>query len=248
MKVKDLIENDRPRERLIREGSSALSDVELLAVLIGSGTKAKDVFMLASEILKNTSIQELKNLSYQKLCEIKGIKKAKASLLMACFELAKRSCRVDDSKPTLDTPDKIYSYIYSDVYLLSYEIVITIYVDCKLHPIKKKIYTSEGSHSVSLSTKGILGEALELKAYGILLIHNHPSGEVEPSYEDIDSTFHLCSLAKELEIQILDHLIVSGKTFFSFFENGLLNESEEYSRIGENYEKDFQVVKSRSYH
>lgn len=68
LKVKDLIENDRPRERLIREGSSALSDVELLAVLIGSGTKAKDVFMLASEILKNTSIQELKNLSYQKLC------------------------------------------------------------------------------------------------------------------------------------------------------------------------------------
>ncbi|MDE5715110.1 MAG: DNA repair protein RadC [Anaeroplasmataceae bacterium] len=248
MKVKDLKKSDRPRERLIREGSAALSDVELLAILLGSGTKNKDVFMIATEILKKSSIQDLKNLSYQKLSTIEGIKQAKASLLMACFEIAKRSNRMEDKKLSLDTPDKIYSFVYADIYLLSYEIVISIYVDCKLRPIKKKIYTSEGAHSVSLTTKGILADALEVKAYGLLLVHNHPSGEIEPSYEDIESTMRLKELSNALEVFFLDHLIVSSKNYFSFLENGLLNEEVEYSRMGENYEKDFQMGKSRSYH
>lgn len=117
MNVKDLSKEDRPRERLIKVGPRALSDVELLAILIGSGTKTSTVLELATEILKQYTLVDLKDLTYEKINKIKGIKQAKACQLLVCFEIARRSSQIPKYRGSLETAKDIYEYIYDEIYL-----------------------------------------------------------------------------------------------------------------------------------
>lgn len=237
MNIKDLKYEDRPRERIIRLGARALSDVELLAILIGNGTKSHTVLDIASNILKLYSLPELKDLTYSKLSKLKGVKQAKACKLLACFELARRSAMKKRDLPSLENAEDIYNYVYHEIYLESNEIVLAILVDCKLKPIKIIIERSKSTHHVEIPTKEILKEALDTKAYGVILVHNHPSEEVEASLADITVTHQLQQIFMTLDILLLDHLVVSQSNYYSMHEHGLLLLEEEYSVIGEDYEK-----------
>ncbi|MDE5867982.1 MAG: DNA repair protein RadC [Anaeroplasmataceae bacterium] len=244
--IENLQKKDRPRERLIEKGAASLSDVELLAVLLGSGTQKRDVLSLAAYILNQYSLYELKDLSYERLADLDGIKQAKACLLLACFELAKRAMNASLKNVCLDTPKSIYDLVYGDIYLEHTEVIIILYVNCKLKLIKKKIFSSENSSSVFLSNKQILKEAMDLHAYGIILIHNHPSGDVRPSEADLEATFELKKLLSQIEVCLLDHLVVSAQGFYSFLESGLLSEGREYNKTGDFDEEDFNQMFSFS--
>ena len=237
MNIKDLKYEDRPRERIIKLGARALSDVELLAILIGNGTRNHTVLDIASHILKEYSLPELKDLTYSKLSKLKGVKQAKACKLLACFELARRSAMKKRDLPSLETAGDIYNYVYHEIYLESNEIVLAILVDCKLKPIKTIIERGKSSHHIEIPIKEILKEALDSKAYGVILVHNHPSEEIEASLVDITVTHQLQQIFMALDIILLDHLVVSQTNYYSMNEHGLLLLEEEYSVIGEDYEK-----------
>ena len=237
MNMKDLKQEDRPRERIEKLGPKALSDTELLAILIGSGTQDHTVFDIASSILKKYSLSELKDITFANLLKIKGIKKAKACQLLACFELARRSAVKLKDILFLETKEDIYNYVYHEIYLESNEIIIVIFLDCKLRPLKTLIERGSSSHQVEIPIRGLVQEALETKAYGIILVHNHPSGEVEPSIGDIESTLSLKQILMPLDILLMDHLVVSSADYYSMAEHGLLSLEEEYNFLGDSLEK-----------
>lgn len=233
MKLKDLKLDQRPRERLIENGPKALSDIELLAILLGSGSKKQDVFALAQNICANYSFYELKQVSYQKLIELSGIKKAKACLLLACFELARRSYLMLDSAPCLDCAAKIHQYILADFMFLDSEQVVAVYLNCKLKPVQKFSSTTLESMEVGVPIRQIVVEALRVNAYGLVLIHNHPSGDLKPSFADIKTTKEIEMLLFKLNILFLDHLIVYKHSYYSFLEHGILNKELEYNDLGD---------------
>ncbi len=237
MNVKDLNVEDRPRERLLKHGPRVLSDAELLAILIGSGTRDSHVFDIAHAILHTYTLTQLKELSYEKLIKIRGIKQAKACQLLTCFEIARRSSKRTIAKASLESPKDIYDYVYNQIYLESHEILIAILCDCKLHPIKMLIERSDSTHQVGFPAKKILTKALEFEAYAIILVHNHPSGEVTPSKADIMTTLEFQHILIPLDIILLDHLVASPSEYYSMNEHGLLSSFDEYSILGEANEK-----------
>ncbi|MDE6414694.1 MAG: DNA repair protein RadC [Anaeroplasmataceae bacterium] len=237
MNMKDLRMDDRPRERIVKLGAKALSDTELLAILIGSGTQEHTVLDVASSILKKYSLPELKELTYSSLLKIKGIKKAKACQLLACFELARRGAIKEKNIPSLETSEDIYNYIYHEIYLESSEIIIAILLDCKLRPLNTLVERGNSSHKIEIPARGIVQKALELKAYGIVLVHNHPSGDVNASLADIEATQELKQILMPLDILLLDHLVVSSRDYFSMNEHGLLSIGMEYNLLGDTLEK-----------
>lgn len=237
--IKNLAENDRPRERLIRKGVSSLSDIELLAILLGSGTKALDVLKLSENILKKHPMKELKNLSYEEMIQISGIKQAKACQLIAAFELARRAVSMENPKMILDTPNKIYQQVYADFYLAEQELLVVLLVDCKLHLIKKKIYYEDSTHQVAIPVRKLVREAVICQAYGVILCHNHPNGSCEPSLMDVQSTKHIFYLLDEMEIHLLDHLVVHGNSYYSFLEHGIFETFHPYSEVGDHNEENW---------
>lgn len=237
MDIKELNNDDKPRERILKNGARALSDIELLAIIIGSGTKENDVFSIASTILKKYKLYELKDITYEKLARIKGIKQAKATKLLACFELVRRCSAKNDNKIALITPKDIYEFIYPEIYLESNEIIISILVDCKLKPIKRFIERRGYSHQIDVPLRKIVLDALDSNAYGLILVHNHPSGDVIPSNADIGVTIKIKNILSNLDILFLDHLVVSKDNFYSMNEYGILDDEVEYSNIGDKFEK-----------
>lgn len=244
----NLPKQDRPRERLIEYGTASLSDVELLAIIIGSGTMKADVFTIAKNLLNQYRIDELKDIDYERLVQIQGIKQAKACQLLACFELAKRSMRKLKTGKKWDTPKEIYDYVYADFCLEKKELIIVLFLNCKLELLKKLVFKGRDTFRVELSYKEIIKQAVNLDAYGIVLIHNHPSGDTSPSKADIEATSILFQLLSQLDILLLDHLIVSNQGFYSFEENGLFLDAREYTGLGDSCEEDnLSVIGSRCF-
>lgn len=239
MKLKDLALNDRPRERLKNLGPRSLTDVELLAILLGSGTKNYDVLTLASLILKTYKFSDLKDMPSEKLNELPGIKGAKSSILLACFEIARRSLKINEDEVILESSKHIYNYVYNEICYEKIEVVITIMLDCKLKVLKKSVSRSENSHSVELSFKRIIKEALDVKSYALILVHNHPSGDIKPSEADILTTKELQNLLLPLDILLLDHLVVSKDSFYSFSDNGIMKDFVSYNYFGDSFEKNY---------
>ena len=222
MKIKDLSNENKPRERLINNGPKHLSDIELLAIILGSGTKTNNVFDLSSNILNKYSFNELKDVTYEDLIKINGIKQAKACKLLACFEIAKRANKIINNNITLDDSKRIYNYIKNDFYLCSNEMLCVIYMDVKLKVIKKIFYPSDSAHMINISFKDIIKESINNNCSCVVIAHNHPSNDVEPSISDIDTTEKLKDILEGINILLVDHLIVGENKYFSFNDNGLL--------------------------
>lgn len=238
MDVKDLQANDRPRERLLSLGASSLSDVELLAILIESGSRGGGVFDIAVELLNTYPLSSLKDLDYKKISAISGIKQAKACQLLACFELARRASKWKKDGLVLEKSVDIYQYTYDEFYLETTEIVLALFLDCKLHLIDKLKHKGDTSHSTTIPLRSIITRALNCKAYAVILVHNHPSGDIAPSQADIKVTYEIWQILLKLDIVLLDHLVVSENSYYSFAEHGLLSNMDEYSELGEYDEED----------
>jgi DNA repair protein RadC len=223
MNIKDITKKDRPRERIIENGAKSLSDTELLAIILSVGNKNEGVMELSSRLINTYGLNQLLYMSYDEISKISGIKEAKATKLLACFEMAKRSVKVYDNIILFNTSNDIYDYIKNDYIFESREVLTILYVTSKLKLIKKIKYSNNSTYSCEFPIKKIVQESLGLDAYGIIMIHNHPSGDKNPSHSDIDVTQTLKIILRELDILLLDHIIITQNYYYSFDENNLLN-------------------------
>jgi len=218
-KIKDIPKFDRPREKMDRNGPQALSDIELLAVLLGSGIKGKDVFKVARDILK-VAHKDFNDINLKTLKNINGVGLAKASQIMAAIEFSKRflikdrikiTCSNDIVKMTEELKNKKQEYF------------LTFTLDGAHNLIQKRIVFIGTLNQSLVHPREVFANAITDRAAGVIFVHNHPSGSVEPSKEDISITNRLVEVGKLVGINVVDHIIVSKDGYFSFNEKSMIN-------------------------
>lgn len=219
VKMNEIYIKDRPREKLIKFGASRLSDRDLLAVLIGSGSKEIGVLDLSRKILKEYSLKKLTDTPLEKLLLIKGLGKVSALRIVALSELAKR------------VKDKAYSIVYSpkdiwreleNIRSKRKEHFVIFCLDSRNKIIKKEIVSIGTLNSSLVHPREVFEPAIKFLSAQIVISHNHPSGDVHPSDEDIQITKKLLKAGNLLGIEVIDHVIVSNDKFLSLKEKGLL--------------------------
>ena len=219
-KIKNLPEDERPRERMKKVGVENLSDSELLAIILKTGTKEKSVSLLAIDILNRFSLNDLKNISINSLLNIKGIGEVKAIELIAAIELGKRICLEKNNKyERLDNPKKIFEktrYLFHD---LKQEYFYCLYFNTKQELIGDKLLFKGTINKSVTHPREIFKEAYRLSSSSIICIHNHPSNDITPSEEDIRFTDNIIKLGNIQGIPILDHIIVGNDSYYSFYEH-----------------------------
>lgn len=216
-------EQDRPREKLIEKGPQSLTDAELLAILINTGTAKSSALDLAKNLLKETgSLDKLARSSFIDLKKYNGIGPAKAVTLLSAVELSKRlHSALPEKKLVLKKPEEVFRYFgyrYSDE---AQEIFSAVYLDTAGQVIKHVELTKGTVNQTVISAREIFRKAIELAATSIILIHNHPSGNCEPSKADIDLTKQLALSGEIIGIKVVDHVIIAGRKFSSLQELNL---------------------------
>jgi len=217
--------NYLPYEKFETYGAEALSDHELLAIIIRTGTKSKTALMIASEILNlrigENNLLNLYHLSLEELMGVSGIGRVKAIKLLCVAELSKRIYTTEASKKlTFLQPDTVANYCMEKFRHLETECICILYLDAKLR-LLHEIILSKGSATASLaSTREIFLRALKCQAVSILAIHNHPSGDPTPSKQDQLLTQKLVSASELMDIGLIDHLIIGEHCYYSFKEHG----------------------------
>lgn len=225
LSIKSWAENDRPREKLMLQGRAALSDAELIAILIGSGSKNETAVELSKRILNDSSnnLNELGKLSLEQLQTYKGIGEAKAISIAAALELGRRrSATVNHSKPKITSSKSAFLHLLPKLEDLPHEEFWIILLS-RSNSILQTVNISKGGVSGTVAdAKIIFKTALKFQASGIILAHNHPSGNLRPSEEDKRLTLKLVEGAKLLDFVILDHIIIGDNNYFSFADENLL--------------------------
>ena len=222
VKLKELPVLERPRERLINVGVENLSDEELLSIILKTGSKEMSVKGLSSYILSNLGgIENIKKLNYYEVKQIKGIGEAKACTLVALSEIARRMNRKVASiiGAKLNTPLKIFEFYKSKI-TNDQEQFYCIYLDASKKVIEEKLLFIGTANYSLVHPRDVFKEAYLLNATGIICVHNHPSGEVKPSKEDINLTIRLKEIGVLLGIRVIDHIIIGDDKYYSFLENG----------------------------
>lgn len=223
MKIKDIPLSDRPRERLLKVGASSLSNEELLSIIIKTGTKEKSAKMIALDILNMVGgIEGVAKLDYNAIKKIKGIGHVKAIELLATIELSKRLNTsvsiINNIKFT--NPNIIYEYYKNTLAKEKQEHFYAIYLNNAKRVIKDiLLFKGTINHSL-VHPREVFKEAYNCDATCIICVHNHPSGNVMPSREDLNITSRLKEIGELFNIAILDHIIVSESGYYSFYENG----------------------------
>lgn len=223
--IKNWAEDDRPREKLIQKGKVSLSDAELLAILIGSGSRDQSAVDLCKKILSGTgnSLSELGKLSINQLTGYKGIGQAKAVAIVAALELGRRR-RTEEAleKKKITSSASVFELMQPIIGELPHEEFWIIYLNNSNKVIDQLQLSKGGITGTLVDVRLVLKKALELGATSIILSHNHPSGNLSPSSADKQLTQKLKTAGESLDIKILDHIIVTEKSYFSFADEGLL--------------------------
>ena len=217
-RVKDLPKFGRPREKLKEKGARALSDVELVAIILGSGTKDQDVMALASKVAKLISGNK-GDISMKMLSSIEGIGLAKASQILAGFELARRYLSTEAVK--VSNPKDILPLL-SDIANKQQEYFVCISLNGANEIIAKRIVTVGLLDKTQVHPREVFADVIADRAASVILAHNHPSGELRPSQNDLEVHKQLTEAGKILGIQILDHFIVTKRGYCSLYEEGFI--------------------------
>ena len=222
MKIKDLPKSDRPREKLIAKGAENLKDSELLAILLRTGTTGKNVIEIASQILTKYSKKRLLQMTYEDLSKISGIDSAKATTLLAAFELSKRALEVNDTNLPVISTAKDAAAQLTDMRELKKEHFVVLYLNAKNQLVHKETISMGTLNANLVHPREVFEPALKHSAAQIIAAHNHPSGDPKPSEEDIDLTKRLNEAGNLMGIEVMDHVIVSKNAHFSFKEEKLI--------------------------
>lgn len=218
--IKELPKVERPREKLMRYGPEKLSNSELLAILLRSGKKGENVVELASKILKRFGTDKLPYLTVEELKDYPGLGPAKACEIVACFELGKRLLKGKKARIYLK-PKEVWEEL-KDIRDNKKEHFVVFYLDSRNQEIKREII-SVGSLNASLvHPREVFEPAVRNLAAQIILAHNHPSGNPEPSEDDLAITKRLVEAGKIMGIEVVDHIIVVKNEYFSFKEENLM--------------------------
>ena len=219
-KIKELPDDLLPREKALNYGIESLSDVELLALLLGQGTKDLNVLGLADRVLEGKDLKNLKNISIEDLLKIKGVGKAKSLQILAIKEILKR-IEEDEEKLSFSSPDNVYRYL-KWLSKEKQEKMVALYTNTMNQLLGEEIIAIGSLNILNLKPRDIFIPALRYNSYGIILAHNHPEGSSEPSKEDINFTENIKKLSIQLGFELLDHIIIGKKGFYSFSAQNLI--------------------------
>lgn len=223
--IKNWNEDDRPREKMLQKGRIALSDAELIAILIGSGSRNESAVSLSQRILASVgnNLSEMGRLSIPELMEFKGIGEAKAISIAAAMELGRRR-RTGEAleRKKITSSNSVFEYVQPIIGELPHEEFWILYLNNSNKIIKSAQLSKGGITGTIVDVRLAFKEALQLGAVGIILAHNHPSGTLKPSQADIQLTKKLKLAGDSLDIKVLDHLIITEKAYFSFADENML--------------------------
>ena len=217
MKLKNYPLEERPREKAFHHGIESLNNIELLALVLRTGNKQESAIELAQRVINEIGgFRYLHDINYYQLIQIKGIKQAKAIEVLAIIEIAKRLDKQPVAMSAIKEPRDGYELLKNQLMFEQQEKVIVLCLNSRLEVIKEKTVFIGGNNISIISGRELFKEALICGSNRVMVVHNHPSGNPEPSIEDIEATERLYSMAKELDIDVVDHLIIGRSRFYSF--------------------------------
>lgn len=223
--IKSWALDDRPREKLVSKGKAALSDAELIAILIGSGNRQESAVALSKRILQsvNNNLNKLSRLSVEELQVFKGIGEAKAISIITALELGKRRQFEEVSiNPKITSSNSAFKIMQPVIGDLAHEEFWVLYLNNANKVLEKHQISKGGLTATLVDVRLLCKRALELSAIGMIVCHNHPSGKLQPSNADKTLTQKIKQAAITLDITLLDHLIITEKAYFSFADEGLI--------------------------
>jgi DNA repair protein RadC len=229
VRIREIPQSDRPREKLAARGAGALTDAELLAIFLRTGLQGKSAIVLAADLIEAkgslTALSRCSAAELQKM--IRGIGPAKAAELVAAFELGKRLARGGEERPVLDSSEAIYELFSAELQAMDREVIKVVLLDTKLRLIKAENIALGSLNECVAHPREIFRPAILHSAYGVILVHNHPSGDPAPSQADRRLTRQLVEAANLMQIQLLDHVIFGHREggripYFSFRDAGSL--------------------------
>ena len=220
MKIKELCIDERPREKMISKGADSLSNAELLAILLRTGTLGRNVIDVARDLIMTCGgkLNAVASMPIGRLCDTEGIGPSKAVTIAAAFELGRRCASEDmiSSRTVISSPKTVFSLMLPVMKGLDHEECWVLYLNRANHLIAKERISSGGLDSTTLDSRVIVRKALERKACGIILVHNHPSGSTLPGTADIQATRQLDKALKTCDISLLDHVVIADGSYYSF--------------------------------
>ena len=222
MKITDLPKSDRPREKLVAKGAENLKDSELLAILLRTGKAGKNVIEIASQILTKHSKKRLLQMTYQDLVKIDGIDSAKATTLLAAFELSKRALEVNDTNlPTINNAKDAVAQL-ADLRDLKKEHFVALYINARNKLIHRDLVSVGTLNANLVHPREVFEPAIARASAQVIVAHNHPSGDPEPSEDDLVITKKLVDGGKLLGIEVIDHIIITKTGYLSFKDKKLI--------------------------
>lgn len=220
MSIKALSREERPRERLLEFGVESLTNVELLALILGKGSKSNSVLDVSRTICKEVDLQELPFLETSRLMQFSGIGFAKSCMIKAAIELGRRSYyKKPNPQSFITSPFDAFKLLQPHLQG-NQEKFVVLFLNSRKQVLLKKMLFVGTINKQLISTREILEQALQVKATSVIISHNHPSGELSPSDADFIVTEKIVSALALCHISVDDHIIVSGDQFYSFLENG----------------------------
>lgn len=223
LRIQDIQPKDRPRERLLKHGPAALSDSELLALILRTGTRGENVLNLCTRILSTYNIKQLSCTSPARLQEIHGVGSAKASQIAAVFELTRRlETFTEEEKIKISSPEAAYHHIYPGLREQKKESFIALHLDTKNNLIREETVSVGSLNANIVHPREVFKTAIQESAAAIIVAHNHPSGDPSPSQNDIDITRKLIETGRIVGIEVFDHIIIGNGRFISLKEQNLI--------------------------
>lgn len=224
LKIMDFPEEERPRERMLLNGPESLSNHELLAILLRTGTRRESVLQLSNRLLNHfEGLRLLKEASAEEMTSISGIGKAKAVQILAALELGRRINRLAyEDRYVIRSPQDGANFVMEEMRFLTQEHFVCLYLNTKNQVIHKQTVFIGSLNASIVHPREVFKEALRRSAASFICMHNHPSGDPSPSKEDIEVTKRLSECGKVLGIELLDHLIIGDQKYVSLKEKGYL--------------------------
>ena len=228
MKIKEVETQLRPREKALTYGLESLSDMEIICLLLQSGNKERSVFDLAKEVLTiSDDLSKLFDLTINDLVQIKGIKEVKALQLMTSIELCKRVMRKKNYSASIFDPVDLVNWFQTEIGYKAQEHFVCVYLNVKGKIIGHKILFIGTLSESCVHPREIFHDAIQARAFSIIMVHNHPSGDPTPSKEDVRITRRIQGAGSMIGIELLDHTIIGNNCFISLREKGFLRQKQE---------------------
>ncbi len=228
LRIHDLPEGDRPRERLFQQGATALSNAELLALFINTGLKGENAIQIGARLLKDAkSLRALSRRSAKELSDERGLGPAKAAHIAAAFELGRRAAREEMVEQKMDEPLRIYEFLCNDMARMNQEELHILILNTRMMLVHDQVLTVGTLNESIAHPRDILRCVIQHNAHAFILAHNHPSGDPSPSEADRQLTRRIREIAQLMKIDFADHVIIGApragaKPYFSFREAGMM--------------------------